>query len=52
MLVAVKRVLHRKDADFKHFYHVKQMTVEEYQDARDETTKEELGKLFSSKEYN
>ena len=28
------------------------MTVEEYEDARDETTKVELGRLFSSKEYN
>lgn len=28
------------------------MTVEEYEDAKEETTKAELGKLFSSREYN
>ena len=51
-LIAVKRVLNKRNADFKHFYHIQQTTIEEFEDLRDETTKAELEKLHASKEFN
>jgi hypothetical protein len=51
-LITVKRALNKRNADFKHFYHIKQLTSEEFEDLRDETTKAELEKLHASKEFN
>jgi hypothetical protein len=52
LLIAVKRTLDKRNADFKLFYHIKQLTSQEFEDSRDKTTKAEIEKLHASKEFN
>ena len=42
----------RRDADFKLFHHVQQLTHEEYELQKEQATRQELAKLKESQEYN
>ena len=51
ILVAVKQVLSKREADFKAYYHIKQFSLREYEETTKQTTAMEVEKLMNSKEY-
>ena len=50
-VLAVKNVKQRRDVDFRLNYHVKQVTKEEFESQKVETTAQELDKLKASSEF-
>lgn len=51
LVLAVKNVKQRRDVDFRLNYHVKQVTKEEFESQKVETTAQELDKLKASSEF-
>lgn len=51
LLIAVKRVLNKRQADFKVNYHVQQISNDQFEAQKRELTQAEIQKLRNSKEY-
>ncbi len=51
VLIAVKRTISKREADFRVFYHVKQQSASEYEETTRQTTAIEVEKLLRSQEY-
>ncbi|CDW79450.1 UNKNOWN [Stylonychia lemnae] len=51
MLLAVKRVIQQREADFRINYHIEQVTKDQFDEQKDITTKVELERLKKSDQY-